>query len=92
MAIESAFSLASCLKEHRQIAAALRAYETIRQPRTAYVTRQSWQIGRVGQWENRWGCYLRDLLLGFSPDSLMQKRLVQVANYVPEPLVEALAP
>jgi 2-polyprenyl-6-methoxyphenol hydroxylase-like FAD-dependent oxidoreductase len=81
MAIESAFTLAACLKEHSQIAAALRAYEAIRQPRTAYVTRQSWQIGRVGQWENRWGCYLRDLLLGFLPDDLMQKRLVQVADY-----------
>jgi len=90
MAIESAFTLATCFKEHSDIAAALHSYEVQRQPRTAYVTRQSWQIGRVGQWDNQWGCYLRELLMGFSPDNLLQKRLVQVTNYVPEPFVETL--
>jgi len=83
MAIESAFALASCIKENREIAAALRTYEARRQPRTAYVTRQSWQIGRVGQLKNRWGCYLRDLLMGFAPDALLQRRLSHVTNYMP---------
>jgi len=83
MAIESAFALASCLKAESDLTLALRRYEAQRQPRTASITQQSWQIGRVGQWENRWGCFLRDQLMGLVPDTLLQKRLSQVTDYLP---------
>jgi len=81
MAIESAFTLASCLKQHDDLAEAWRTYEAKRQPRTAAITQQSWQIGRVGQWQNRLATSLRDGLMAAAPDSLLQKRLLQTTSF-----------
>jgi 2-polyprenyl-6-methoxyphenol hydroxylase-like FAD-dependent oxidoreductase len=82
MAIESAYILANCLKEHASLAEALPAYEAQRQPRTAVITQQSWQIGRIAQWQNRFACWLRDGLLNAAPNHLLQKRLVQTTNFM----------
>jgi 2-polyprenyl-6-methoxyphenol hydroxylase-like FAD-dependent oxidoreductase len=49
-AIEDAAVLAACLGEHPDCPpAALRRYEDLRYERTAWVTRQAWQMGRLAQ-------------------------------------------
>ena len=60
MAIESSFVLAHCLSQERDLDGALRRYETERMPRTAWITDQSWKIGRIGQLENPLACKARE--------------------------------
>lgn len=81
MAIESAFVLARCLASAPDVATALASYEQTRRPRTAWVTNQSWQIGRVGQLENGLLCRLRDAVMTLTPDSVMKSQLVKVATF-----------
>ena len=78
MAIESAYVLARCLSTRPDLPAALTAYEQERRPRTAWVTNQSWQIGRMGQLDNGLACGLRDLLIRLTPASIVKARLVKV--------------
>ena len=81
MAIESAYVLARCLATEEELPATLHAYERERRPRTAWVTNQSWQIGRVGQLENSLACRLRDMLVALTPASVVKARLAKVAAY-----------
>jgi len=34
-------------------------------PQAAGITNESWSFGKVGQWEGRMSCWLRDRLFGF---------------------------
>jgi 2-polyprenyl-6-methoxyphenol hydroxylase-like FAD-dependent oxidoreductase len=81
MAIESSLVLARCLVRESNLAAALNRYEAERRPRTAEITNQSWQIGRIGQLENRLGCAVRNFVIRVTPDSVMKKRLEKVVGY-----------
>lgn len=81
MAIESAYVLARCLATEAELPAALHAYERERRPRTAWVTNQSWQIGRAGQLENGLACWLRDRLVALTPPAMVKARLAKVAGY-----------
>jgi 2-polyprenyl-6-methoxyphenol hydroxylase-like FAD-dependent oxidoreductase len=81
MAIESSVVLARCLTEERSLADACRRYETERIPRTAWVTKQSWNIGRFAQWENPAACALRDFLVRITPTRFMKKTLEKAAGY-----------
>jgi 2-polyprenyl-6-methoxyphenol hydroxylase-like FAD-dependent oxidoreductase len=72
MAIEDAACLAKFLRSATDVATAFRSYEAMRQPRTAFVARQSRRIGAIGQWENPWIVKARNfvtrLVLAHSPD------------------------
>jgi 2-polyprenyl-6-methoxyphenol hydroxylase-like FAD-dependent oxidoreductase len=63
-AIESAHVLAQCLKRAETADAGLLAYEQSRFDRTAQITNESWQLGKVFAYENPLKCWLRDRLLG----------------------------
>ncbi|MCI0397872.1 MAG: FAD-dependent monooxygenase [Chloroflexi bacterium] len=80
-AIESAVVLARCLANHDDLAAALQAYEARRRPRTAFITRQSWRIGRVAQWENGLACTLRNTAVRLTPPALLLRQLESVLNF-----------
>jgi 2-polyprenyl-6-methoxyphenol hydroxylase-like FAD-dependent oxidoreductase len=60
-AIEDAVVLADSLRGAADVAAGLRLYERRRRRRTAMVTRQSWSLGKVLQWENPFAVRLREL-------------------------------
>jgi 2-polyprenyl-6-methoxyphenol hydroxylase-like FAD-dependent oxidoreductase len=75
MAIESAVALAAQLTMGQSIAAALENYENERRARTAWVTRQSWRMGQVGQWERPWLCALRRQLMRRAPPSTAENML-----------------
>lgn len=81
MAIESAWVLARSIAAAPDVPTALAAYEQERQPRTAWITNQSWQIGRLGQLENGLGCRLRDAVLALTPASVVKTRLAKVTAY-----------
>lgn len=61
-AMEDAMVLARSTKERNDAVEALRAYEKRRIRRTALLTRQARQIGRVASWESPWACRLRDFM------------------------------
>jgi 2-polyprenyl-6-methoxyphenol hydroxylase-like FAD-dependent oxidoreductase len=65
--IEDAVVLMKSLASDSDGVAALRAYEALRQSRTATLTKRSRTVGAIGQWESPILCALRDrvLLKGF---------------------------
>lgn len=80
-AIESAVILANCLAEENELQAALTRYETIRRPRTAWITSQSRRLGQVGQIDNPILCNLRNLAVRLAPPSILERTLIQAADY-----------
>jgi 2-polyprenyl-6-methoxyphenol hydroxylase-like FAD-dependent oxidoreductase len=83
MAIESSLVLSSCLLRGSDLTTSLRRYQAIRQPRTAWITNQSWTIGRIGQIENRLACKARDFLASITPQALLMRQLERAAGYEP---------
>lgn len=81
MAIESSLVLARCLSQESNLAAALRRYEAERMQRTAWITDQSWKIGRIGQLENPLACKLRDFVMSVAPARAMRKVLEKAVGY-----------
>jgi 2-polyprenyl-6-methoxyphenol hydroxylase-like FAD-dependent oxidoreductase len=68
-ALEDAVVLADCWRECREVEPALRRYEHQRQRRTAAITRASWRLGRICQWESPLACWLRNSLTHLMPAS-----------------------
>ncbi|HEV3383398.1 MAG TPA: FAD-dependent monooxygenase [Gemmata sp.] len=62
-AIESAYVLAKCLRELDDAPKALLAYEQARFDRTAYITNESWKVGKLFAYENPIKCWFRDRLM-----------------------------
>jgi 2-polyprenyl-6-methoxyphenol hydroxylase-like FAD-dependent oxidoreductase len=77
-AIESSLALASSLAHEPDLDAAFRRYEIGRMERTARITNQSWQIGRIGQLENRLACALRNFAISLAPSNLTKRHLAEV--------------
>jgi 2-polyprenyl-6-methoxyphenol hydroxylase-like FAD-dependent oxidoreductase len=80
-AIEDAVVLARCLGESPEVAAALRAYESRRRPRTSAITLQSRRMGRMGRWENPLLCWLRDRLIKNFPEQLRLAQLGELFRF-----------
>ena len=82
MAIESSLALARCLALSDSLSESLTRYEEGRMPRTRWITGQSWRIGRIGQFENRFVCALRNLFVQLAPDSLTIKQIERAAGHI----------
>jgi 2-polyprenyl-6-methoxyphenol hydroxylase-like FAD-dependent oxidoreductase len=80
LAIESAAVLARCLGRKSSVESALRRYERERQERTGWIIRQSWDMGRVIQWENPAACWLRDLAIRWTPRRVHERTIVRIVN------------
>jgi 2-polyprenyl-6-methoxyphenol hydroxylase-like FAD-dependent oxidoreductase len=83
MALEDAVVLARCLREGQDLRTALKEYESRRRPRTSAITRRSWRVGQLGQWENRALCRLRDRLLKRLPAGVRQRELQWLCTFEP---------
>ena len=70
MAIEDAAVLARALAQTDDIPAALRAYESRRVRRTAWITRESLRYGRVAQWQRAGAVRLRETLFRLAPPAV----------------------
>ncbi len=77
-AIEDAVALAACLSDATDIARALRTYESQRIKRTTTIVNLSRQIGRVGQFENTFACWLRDAALKHIPRSAQLRQFTAI--------------
>jgi FAD-dependent urate hydroxylase len=81
MAIESSLALARCLRQSDNLTEGLRHYERERMPRTAWITKQSRRIGRIGQFQSRLLCTLRDAFVQLAPDSLTVKQIERAVEH-----------
>lgn len=70
MAIEDAAALGAELAAPEDWAAGLARYEEARKARAGAIQRQSFTIGRVGQFESGAACFLRNLALRLTPSSV----------------------
>ena len=75
MAIEDAYVLAEELASDKPVDTALADYQSRRKPRVENMQRQSWNVGRVGQWESGIARGIRDLLFSAIPASAAASRL-----------------
>ncbi|MBD0373359.1 MAG: FAD-dependent monooxygenase [Pyrinomonadaceae bacterium] len=85
MAIESSLALARCLRDGDELTESLNRYERERMPRTAWITNQSWRVGRIGQFQNPIVCAMRDIFVRLAPDSLTLKQIERAVAHE-EPL------
>lgn len=80
-AIEDAVVLANRLAERDSADEALLSYEMHRIQRANLIVRQSWQLGRVAQWENPLACAVRDTLMRSLGGRLQATQLRMLLGY-----------
>jgi 2-polyprenyl-6-methoxyphenol hydroxylase-like FAD-dependent oxidoreductase len=74
-AIEDAVVLAECLRGGAEVGPALDEYQRRRARRAAAMTMQARRVGRMGQWEGRTACRLRDALMRRIPERVRLRQL-----------------
>jgi 2-polyprenyl-6-methoxyphenol hydroxylase-like FAD-dependent oxidoreductase len=82
-ALEDAVTLGSVMKEAadaRAIDAALRRYEELRAPRTRAVIEVARRNARMGSMTSAAGCWVRDQVIRFIPQSVILKSLVALGK------------
>jgi 2-heptyl-3-hydroxy-4(1H)-quinolone synthase len=80
MALEDSAVLAVMLAEKRPLAETLAAWEARRRPRVRFVQLQSRRIGRVGHWQGRAACAVRNGLLRLTPDRAAAAALARLVG------------
>jgi FAD-dependent urate hydroxylase len=80
-AIEDAVCLADGLAGCDRVEPALRHYEQPRQARTAAITKDSWRVGSLGQWENSFGCALRNSLTRWVPNAVSLRWIENIVSH-----------
>ena len=81
LAMEDAVCLAASLAEARDVEEALQHYERVRYPRTTAITKDSWQLGKIGQLENPFGRCLRDRLTSWTPSVVSLRLTENIVSY-----------
>jgi 2-polyprenyl-6-methoxyphenol hydroxylase-like FAD-dependent oxidoreductase len=74
-------SLSQGLADRGAIQLALRAYERQRMPRTATIVLQSRQIGEMAHWHNPVKCWIRDMVMTWTPTKVWKRRLAATQAY-----------
>jgi 2-polyprenyl-6-methoxyphenol hydroxylase-like FAD-dependent oxidoreductase len=80
MAIEDAAILANTIADSQSVEAAFATFEQKRIHRTTTIVNESWQLGRVAQWENKLLILLRNILLQLTPSSVAEKQIRFIQN------------
>jgi 2-polyprenyl-6-methoxyphenol hydroxylase-like FAD-dependent oxidoreductase len=75
MAIEDAAILANMLSDSQSVDETFLSFERKRIHRTTTIVKESWQLGRIAQWENKVLITLRDALLRLTPRSVAEKQI-----------------
>ena len=82
-ALEDAVVLGASLRDaqdHASIEAALRRYERVRIPRTRMVVALARRNARMGSIDNAVGCWMRDQIIRFIPQTVILKSLVALGK------------
>ncbi|CAN5847324.1 FAD-dependent monooxygenase [soil metagenome] len=80
-ALEDAVVLARCLRDRKDIPAALRVYEAQRIPRTNSIVTQSRRVGEIGQWERPLAIQLRKFLLKQVVARIQTQQIIRMVGY-----------
>ncbi|HAA10655.1 MAG TPA: monooxygenase [Cytophagales bacterium] len=80
MALEDAATLTSLLTKNLNWDEVGRRFEQKRLRRTAWITKQSWQLGKMAQWAHPLAASFRNSMTKMTPDSLSQGLLRKLAN------------
>jgi 2-polyprenyl-6-methoxyphenol hydroxylase-like FAD-dependent oxidoreductase len=80
-AMEDAVFLAASLAANSDVEAALRRYERVRYRRTKAITNDSWRLGSICQWENPFGCWLRNRLTSWTPSAVSLRLMEDRVSY-----------
>ena len=75
LAIEDAVILASVLDSSYTVEEAFNVFTQKRIHRTTTIVNNSWQLGRIAQWENPVMIKLRNLLLRMTPPSMAERQI-----------------
>jgi len=75
MAIDDAIVLARALREEASRAVACARYERERLPRTRQIVERSWSFGQMCRWQSPLAVWLRELMLGLTPEHVMRRLL-----------------
>jgi 2-polyprenyl-6-methoxyphenol hydroxylase-like FAD-dependent oxidoreductase len=78
LAIESSVVLARELSRGRSLETALRSYERDRQKRTARIINESFRVGNLIHWRNPLACWLRDLVMRWTPRVVHRRTLERI--------------
>jgi 2-polyprenyl-6-methoxyphenol hydroxylase-like FAD-dependent oxidoreductase len=70
MAIEDAVVLSNCIVSAATAEEAFRMFEAKRIRRTTKIVNDSWQIGKMAQWENPFMTSLRNIAISLAPKSM----------------------
>ena len=76
-AIESASVLAKCLRNMENAPAGLLAYEQARFDRTAFITNESWKLGKLFTFESPMKCWIRNRVISMT-GGLARKQMEKV--------------
>jgi 2-polyprenyl-6-methoxyphenol hydroxylase-like FAD-dependent oxidoreductase len=82
-AFEDAAVLAECLSASDHDAGALRAYEARRMRRAGMIVAQAGWMSRLGQWESRPACWLRERLIRCLPAWANRQHLRWLFHFEP---------
>jgi 2-polyprenyl-6-methoxyphenol hydroxylase-like FAD-dependent oxidoreductase len=81
MAIEDAVILADTLAHATSFTEAFASYETQRLPRTTAIVNASRRFGQVAQWRNPVAVWLRNTLIGLTPERAVRRQLRNNASF-----------
>lgn len=70
MAIEDAVVLANLVETHPDAEVAFKLFEEKRIRRTTKIVNDSWQLGKMAQWENPFMTSLRNMMISLAPKSV----------------------
>ena len=74
-AIEDAVILVSEIKQRADIPEAFKSFEKRRMKRTRFIVNNSWSLGKVAQWENKFLCTLRNFAFRALPASINERQM-----------------
>jgi 2-polyprenyl-6-methoxyphenol hydroxylase-like FAD-dependent oxidoreductase len=75
MAVDDGIALARALRDEADVSAAFERYQRERLPRTRLVVERSWSFGRMCTWDSAVGVWLRERMVGLTPDRVMRNML-----------------
>lgn len=80
--IEDAWAIMHALVNTDTIAEAFQQYHLTRYKKVTWVTKQSWRIGQVSNWQYEWVCALRNMLFAYTPTLIMNKQKKQLYSVI----------
>lgn len=80
MAIEDAAVLANCIATDQSLTEAFQKFELKRIARTTTIVKNSWNIGKMAQWENSVLVSVRNAVVKRTPPSVMEKQIKFLTN------------